>query len=401
MQKLQEPQKLTKRLVESITPQSEDVIIRDNELQGFRLKVTPTGKRIYLLYYRNAEGRQRKPTIGEHGKMTCEQARVIAKQWLGQVAEGNDPSMTKQNAYKALSVAELAEKYLRLHAIHKKESSRKEDERLLQKQILPKIGANKVDGITKHDIARLHTNMSDTPISANRVLALLKTMFKLGIEWGDITHGVNHAAHVKAFKEQSKERFLSMEELKRLGDVLGECERESSEPASAILAVRLLIFTACRKSEILTLQWDWIDFTKGCINFPDSKTGKKTVYLNAPALELLTHAPRLKNNPFVVTGKGGAGRWVNLQKAWDRIRARAELADVRLHDLRHSFASMAAAGGMSLYMISKLLSHANQSTTERYAHLLGDPVREASNSVGEQIRAVMAGNQAEIIELKR
>jgi integrase len=397
---MQKTQKLTKRLVENILPQSVDVIIRDSELQGFRLKVTPSGKRIYMLYYRNAEGRQRKPAIGEHGKITCEQARVIAKQWLGEVAKGDDPSLKKQNSYKVLSVAELAEKYLKLHAIHKKISSQEGDIHHLKKHILPKIGSNKVDGITKNDIARLHTAMSNTPISANRSLALLKTMFKLGIEWGDITHGINPAMGVKPFKEHSKERFLSVDELKVLGDVLSECEQTQTEDAKVILALRLLIFTACRKNEILTLQWDWVDFQKGCINFPDSKTGKKTVYINAPALELLSNAPRIEGNPFVITGSDGLGHWVNLQKPWNRIRTLAKIKDVRLHDLRHSFASSAAAGGMSLYMISKLLAHKNQATTERYAHLLGDPVQQASNQVGEHLKAVMNGKKAEVINFK-
>ncbi len=289
---------------------------------------------------------------------------------------------------------------MKLHAIHKKISSQEGDIHHLKKHILPKIGSNKVDGITKNDIARLHTAMSNTPISANRSLALLKTMFKLGIEWGDITHGINPAMGVKPFKEHSKERFLSVDELKVLGDVLSECEQTQTEDAKVILALRLLIFTACRKNEILTLQWDWVDFQKGCINFPDSKTGKKTVYINAPALELLSNAPRIEGNPFVITGSDGLGHWVNLQKPWNRIRTLAKIKDVRLHDLRHSFASSAAAGGMSLYMISKLLAHKNQATTERYAHLLGDPVQQASNQVGEHLKAVMNGKKAEVINFK-
>jgi integrase len=397
---MQNPQKLTKRLVENISPQSVDVIIRDIELQGFRLKVTPTGKRIYMLYYRNAEGRQRKPAIGEHGKITCEQARAIAKQWLGEVAKGSDPSMNKQNAYKVLSLAELTEKYVKLHAIHKKSESIRSEQCNLKNHILPKLGKYNIESIARNDIAKFHSSLRDMPYTANRSLAMLKTIFKLGIEWGDITHGINPAMGVKPFKEHSKERFLSVDELKVLGDVLSECEQTQTEDAKVILALRLLIFTACRKNEILTLQWDWVDFQKGCINFPDSKTGKKTVYLNAPALELLSNAPRIEGNPFVITGNDGLGHWVNLQKPWNRIRTRAKIKDVRLHDLRHSFASSAAAGGMSLYMISKLLAHKNQATTERYAHLLGDPVQQASNQVGEHLKAVMNGKKAEVINFK-
>jgi integrase len=235
--------------------------------------------------------------------------------------------------------------------------------------------------------------------------------------------------------------------------VIRYCEIEQVDMPSALLALRLLLLTGCRRNEILELQWQWIDFEQGKIDFPDSKTGKKSVYLNPPTLELLENVEKVKGNPFVCTGRGGEGRLINLQKPWSRIRRRAEcfrlieliaehegwseaqieqarkdtasdaaakltsyraickklkitlsdntMNDVRLHDLRHSFASMGAAGGLSLFMIGKLLGHSQSQTTERYAHLLGEPMKEATNMIGNRIWAAMEGKQAQVLEISQ
>jgi integrase len=354
-----------------------------------------------MCYYRTQEGRQRQPAIGEHGKLTCDQAREIAREWLRLAAQGFDPGQDKREARKNLSLAQFAEKYNQDYGKLKKASSLKEDERLWRLHILPALGKLPLNTITRNDILRLHSSMSASPVAANRSVALLSKAFNLAIEWGDLKSGLNPASKVRKYKEQSRERFLSSAELATLGDVLRQCEAEQVENPSVILAIRLLIFTGCRRNEILELQWRWIDFENGKIDFPDSKTGKKSVYLNPPALELLQNAERIEGNPYVCTGRGGEKHLVNIQKAWTRIRKRAGLDDVRIHDLRHSFASVGAVGGLSLLMIGKLLSHKEQSTTEKYAHLFGDPIKEASNMIGSRIAAAMEGNQAEVINLQR
>jgi integrase len=393
--------KLTKRIVESAEPSEKDILLHDSELRGFRCKVTPKGKRVYLCYYRTKEGRQRQPAIGEHGAITCEQARDIAKEWLGIVYKGGDPSQERQAARKTLTLAEFADKYLREYGKLKKASSIREDERLWRLHILPVLGKLPLSTITRNDILRLHSSMSASPVAANRAVAMLSKAFNLAIEWGNLKNAINPASKIKKYKEQSRERFLSSAELAMLGDVLRQCEAERVELPSVILAIRLLVFTGCRRNEILKLQWKWIDFEHGKIDFPDSKTCKKSVYLNPPALELLKNVERVEGNPFVCVGRDGSKHLVNIQKAWTRIRKRAGLDDVRLHDLRHSFASVGAAGGLSLLMIGKLLGHKEQGTTEKYAHLIGDPMKEASDLIGNRIAAAMAGNQAEVIELRK
>ena len=151
----------------------------------------------------------------------------------------------------------------------------------------------------------------------------------------------------------------------------------------------MLLFTGARLSEILTLRWDWIDFQRGVIRLPDSKTGPKTLYLNAPALSVLSALPRIEGNPFVICGDKKGAHLVNLQKPWRAIRTSAALSDVRLHDLRHTFASVGASGGASLPMIGALLGHSQPQTTDRYAHLAADPLRAASDAIAGRIAAAM------------
>ncbi len=187
----------------------------------------------------------------------------------------------------------------------------------------------------------------------------------------------------------------------RLGEVLREVEQEGAVHPSAVLAIRLLCLTGMRKSEVLNLQWPEIDAERGLARLGDSKTGKKAVPLPAPALELLSRAERIMGNPFVCWGARQGGRLVGLQRPWDRIRSRAGLGDVRLHDLRHSHAATGAGLGLGLPIIGKILGHTQAATTQRYAHLADDPVREAAERVGGEVAAALRGGRAEVVQIRR
>lgn len=227
--------------------------------------------------------------------------------------------------------------------------------------------------------------MRTTPGAANRTLALLSKMFNLAEKWGLRPDGSNPCRHVERYRERKLERFLSNAELARLGAVLNEAERTRTESPSAIAAVRLLLFTGCRLSEILTLCWQHVDLEQGVLRLPESKTGAKVVYLPPAALEVLQGIDRVEGNSYVVVGAKPGAHLVNLTKPWHRIRAKAGLDDVRIHDLRHSFASMAAAGGLSLPIIGALLGHTQAATTQRYAHLAANPLKQASELTGKRI----------------
>ena len=335
--------KLTKRAVEAVRPADRDLILWDTELKGFGCKVTPKGKRVYFTYYRTREGQQRRPSIGVHGAMTCEQARETARQWLAD--RDRDPSGLRQARKSAPTVAEFAERYVTQHAEAKKSSkSTAQDRRMLERFVLPAFGKRKLAEVTRADVVKLHHRLKDTPYQANRVLALLSKMFNLAARWDLRPDGTNPCRHVEKYRERNRERFLLEAELARLAEVLAAAERTRTESPGVIAAIRLLLFTGARLSEILTLRWEHVDVEGQCLRLPDSKTGAKVVYLPPAALEILTALDRHEDNPYVIAGAKLGSHLINLQKPWRRIRAKAGLGDVRLHDLRHSFASMAVAG---------------------------------------------------------
>ena len=377
--------KLTKRLIESALSQDKDVVLWDNEVKGFCCKITPAGKRVYLLYYRTHDGRQRKPKIGDHGVMTCEEARTIAQRWLSDVLQGGDPSAQKSLTKNLPTVKELAERYIREYAPRKKEASRKDDERLWNHYVLPFMGERKISTVTRQDVISLHHSLKHFPIRANRVLSLLSKAFNLAELWGYRADASNPCRHVQKYAETKRERFLSQEEITRLMAILDAEEKEGKELPPVLCAIRLLLLTGCRLNEILRLSWQEVDFDKSCLFLLDSKRGKRTVYLSPPAVELLQNIPREKDHPYVIAGKNKHSHLINLQKPWRRIRKKGGLEDVRIHDLRHTFASVAAAKGLSLPVIGALLGHSQTQTTARYAHLVGQPLLEAVGKVGELI----------------
>ena len=372
--------KLTKRLIEATPPQEKDLILWDSETTGFCCKVTPAGKRIYMLYYRSADRRQRKPKIGDHGVMSCEQARDVAQRWLLEVAQGRDPSVEKQHIKQIPLMRELADQYMREHAPRKKASSAKEDGRLWAQHILPRLGTVKVSAVTRTDIARIHQHFHGQPVMGNRILSLLSKALNLAELWGYRENHSNPCLHVKKYGETKRDRFLSPEEVVRLMASLEE-EAKTCQNIWTIYAIRLLLLTGCRLNEILTLTWAEVDLPNQCLRLKDSKTGKKLVYLSSAAVSTFESLPQTPGNVHVICGDKEGAHLVNLQKPWRRIRERAGLSDVRLHDLRHTFASIAASRGLSLPMIGALLGHKQTQTTARYAHLLGQPLREAAEKV--------------------
>jgi integrase len=374
--------KLTKTSVEAIAIGAKDTYAWDDRIPGFGCKTTPTGRRVYILKYRFA-GQQRWLVLGRHGDLTCEQARQKAIQGRGELAHGRDPAGSRDVA--SPTVDELADKYLDEHARpHKRPRSIAEDERNLRKHVRPVLGKLRVDTVTKQDILRLRHGLRDHPIAANRVTALLSTMFELAVDWGMRPVGANPVKGVKRFPEVERERFLSRTELDALYMALETAEAAGEHPHGTN-AIRLLMLTGCRRNEILSLEWAHIDFAESCLRLPTSKTGRKTVRLGAAALALLDGLPRAGRFVFpaaehhrVHGRRPGPGHYTGIERAWQRIRASAGLADVRLHDLRHSFASHAVMAGMSLPMIGKLLGHRRTSTTQRYAHFADDAVQIAA-----------------------
>jgi integrase len=342
-------------------------------------------------------------TFGPHGPLTCEQARSLARQAISDAKHGDDPADRKRRDKAERPLGAVLEEFLSQHVDAKlKASSACGYRRLARLYIEPALGRQRLRDVARPDIARFHHGLRERPYQANRALAVLSKFFNWCEKHGLRPDGSNPCRHIGKYREQRRERFLSQAELARLGEALNAAESERTATPWTIAAIRLLVLTGARLSEILTLRWEFVDFGRGLLLLPDSKTGCKAITLNAPALKVLSEIPRLPGNPFVICGEKPGAHLVNLEKPWRRIRAAAGLEGVRLHDLRHTFASVAAAGGASLVLIGKVLGHSQPGTTARYAHLAADPVRQVSEDTARRIsQAMNPVTSAEIIPITK
>jgi integrase len=384
--------KLTKRVVDAAEYKEREHFIWDDELPGFGLRVLPSGRKRYVVQYR-AGRRPRRITLGPSTVLTCEQARNRAITIIAATKNGEDPAARRDAERRAITVRELAERFEKEHIdIRLKPSTAKGYKRILERFVIPAIGNHRVIEVTRADIAEIHHDLRHIRYDANRCLEIMSKMFNLAEMWGLRPDGSNPRKHIKKYPEEKRERFLSPAELRRIGDVLREMEQEGIELPFSIAAIRLLILTGCRLGEIMTLQWEHVDIAGKAFRLPDSKTGAKVVHLGQPAVEVLQKIKRVEGNPWVIVGTKPGARLTDLQPFWQRVRAQAGLKDVRIHDLRHTFASTAVASGQGLPMIGKLLGHTQVQTTARYAHLAADPVKMAADQVAGSIAAAL--NQA-------
>ena len=368
--------KLTRRAVEALKANGADTVYWDGELTGFGIRVRKSGRKNYVLQTR-VRGTLRWYTIGQHGRITADEARAAALEILAQAKMGIDPRDADARRKAEPVMTELGRRFLEEYVpVHCKPSTQGEYRRSVTLFIDPAIGEMRISEVERKDIAKLHFDMRDKPYQANRTLGVLSKMFSLAEVWGLRPDGSNPCRHVKRYKENKRERFLSPEETERLCEVLAEAE---DEMPSAVAAFRLLLLTGCRLSEVQFLRWEYVK--DDCIELPDAKTGSWVVPLGPEACAVLAALPREEDNPWVITGGLPGSHITDLQKPWRRIRARAGLEDVRIHDLRHRYASRALALGESLTMIGKLLGHTQVQTTARYAHLARDSIQTAAARV--------------------
>jgi integrase len=416
--------RITKRVVDGLRPQAREFAVWDGKLPGFGVRVRPSGAMSYVVVYRAGAGRGapvRRFTIASVGKATPEAARARAKAILGAVAHGHDPAGEKATERGTLTISGLADRFMSEHVEQKRKPGTVTFYRhLLDKIIKPELGASKADKVTRAQVARLHGKLKATPFQANRVLAVMGSMYAFAGRSGIVVEGINPARRIEQFKEHRRERFLTGEELEGLGVAIREAETTGipwevhEETANskhiakqenrftkispfAAAALRLLLFTGCRLREILHLQWAHVDIERGLLFLADSKTGKKTIVLNAPAMAVLASLDRLGS--YVVPGDDPEKPRADLKRPWEAVSKRAGLDGVRLHDLRHTYASFGAGGGLGLPIIGKLLGHTQAATTARYAHLDNDPLRRASEHIGSRIAAALEGKKGALVPL--
>jgi integrase len=377
--------RVNKTAVDRLLP---DAIIRDDQLTGFGIR-RQLGKPVYFLQKR-VNGRVRWLTIGPHGSpWTPESARKEAHRLLGAIAGGSDPAVQRKERLENPTVAQAAKQFETEHSPKLKPATREKYAMLFRLHVVPALGTHRLLDVARPDILRLHRNLAKMPSTANYCVAMLSKFMNWAEENGYRPEQTNPCRRVKKFAETKRQRYLTLEEYARLGQVLDDLERQGAENIFVIAAIRLLLLTGARLSEILTLQWPFVDLERGFLLLPDSKTGQKQIGLSTTAIAQLRQIPKVQGNPYVIVGRFERGRLINLQKPWRRIRDLAGISDVRLHDLRHSFASVAATSGASLPMIGKLLGHTQPQTTARYSHLADDPLRQLNQRVGDAIADAM------------
>lgn len=375
---------ITKRHVDGLKPAAAEYFSWDRDLKGFGVRVQPTGDKSYVAKYRAGSGRKaptRRVTLGPVGKLTPDEARKLAKLTLGSVAHGLDPAASKAAERRAANLKELAELFLSEHVEAKRKPATAAHYRdILQRIVLPELGTRQGEKLTTADLARLHVRMKKRPYQANRMLAVVGSLYAFAGKRKLVPTGFNPARGIDKYPEKGRERFLTADELGRLGDAIREAEtvglpwtvdhkkstakhapkeanRRTVIDPFAAAAIRLLILTGARLREILKLQWQHVDFERGLLLLPDSKTGAKSIILNAPALAVLAGLEHVGS--YVVAGQSAGTEG-------EKPRA-----------------------GLGLPIIGKLLGHARASTTQRYAHLDTDPLRRASDHIGARLAAAL------------
>ena len=377
-------------------------IIWDDQVPKFGLRVYPSGKKSYVLTYRY-RGRRRYMVLGKHGEITVKQARTKAIKAQGDIADGKDPLAEKHRSDGRTTLGELWVRYLDEYA-HPRNKPRtvREEEGVWRRHLAPALKNRSLDEITRQDVGRLHHALRSNIWAANDAVKLLRRLYSFAVDVALAVPEENPARFVKLFKEPARERYLAPAELRKLGKALRECEKADGDPW-AIAVVRLLIFTGARAGEILHLRWSDLDLESRVARLADSKTGPKELDLPAPAVAIFASLEKLRHahSPWVFPGRNPAHpRNDYIKRPWRDIRDRAKIENLRLHDLRHTFASSAAADGFSLRMIGELLGHSQTSTTDRYSHLARTPRQDAVESIAASLRAALegeAGDTADVV----
>lgn len=425
--------KLTKRFVESWRPVKADEIAWDEEIPGFGLRVL-TNKdengqerrvRSYLVQYRNAQGRSRRLTIGKHGKLTADKARKEALRVFDAVRAGKDPVAERRAYIDAPLVSDLLDRYIAEHVEKRnRPSTQKEVKRIVERHIRPRLGKYKVAAVTRQDIAQMHRELGDTPRQANLAIAICSKAFFLAEIWSMRPQATNPCRKIERNPENARERFLSADELARLGAALRQAEstglawkigprRPTSKHLAkdenrrtlfsrvATAAIELLLFTGCRLSEVLNMQWDQVDLDTETITLAETKSGRpQVVVINAAAGRVLRQLQLTKGSPWVLPSTVDPKRPLSktaIEKSWQRIRTEAKIDNARLHDLRHTVGTYAGQAGANAFLVRDLLRHKNLSMTGRYVNKADDPVRTLSNQVGARIEAELASPTSSVL----
>jgi integrase len=373
------PAKISDKVVKTLTaPKQGNRIVYDSQLPGFGVRITAGGVVSFVLNY-HIHSRERRFTLGRYPEWSVVAARNCALELRRKINEGIDPLEERETDRTQPTMNDLCTDYLEHHAlVHKRPHSVRDDKQMIAGIIVPKLGTLRISAVNRQSVERLHASLKATPYLANRVLALLSKMFSLAIDWHWLSS--NPARKIPRFHEDRRERWLQPEELQRFVEALNAYENQHVADA-----FRLLLLTGSRKSEVLTAEWSMVDLQQGLWTKPSSQTKEKRIEhipLSVQTVELLKKMKaQSEGTGFLFLGLNGKPR-TTLRVAWSQICKAAGLADVRVHDLRHSYASYLVSSGVSLHVVGRLLGHSQAQTTQRYAHVAHQSLRDASNLFG-------------------
>ena len=438
-------QRITKRVCDAVRTTEGRFILWDTELRGFGIRVTKAGVKTFVVRYRVGGGRtgvERLFTLGRYAPhFTADDARDMARKALAEVVKGGDPQAGRASARAEMTISELCDLYLKEGCATKKASTLYTDKSRIDRHIKPLVGRKRLSSLKRADAERFLADVAAGKTSktektkargkavvtggkgaATRTLGLLGAVMTFAVDRGFVA--TNPVRGVRRFPDRKMERFLSPAEVGLLGTALEGLEDEGAHPYGVAI-IRLLALTGARKSEIAALRWSEVDLERGALRLADSKSGEKTLSLSPGAAAILGAMTRHAESPYVfpatklkkakelaaspevsavviqtkgatkrTLGLAAAGHYQGASKVWEEARLRAKLTDVRLHDLRHTFASFGAAGGFGLPVIGALLGHRHTTTTARYAHLADAPLRKANDWIGGEIGAALEMRQA-------
>ena len=397
-------QRLTQAFVDAQAANGGDRIVFDSQVPGLGLRITPAGTRIFIAQAR-VGGRKRRVTLGFASDMALARARTEALHTLAAMRGGNDPVIERRArlsaaAAKGTTIAALAEKWMADFVRPKlKPRTAFDYQQLLTKHILPALGHLTVANVSHEDVERLHVDMGRTPRRANYTIATVRTLLNFAIKHDLRPAASNPARGIKMYREKARERFLSEIEIGAAAEAIEQAENEGKIGPFGAAGLRLALFTGARSGEITAIQWGHIDWQRRLVRLPDSKTNEpRTIHLSDAAVEVLNIVPRV--GPYVIAGAVPEEPYKNLSRAWIVARAYAALDDVRLHDLRHSYASLAAGRGVPLQMIGKLLGHKVVATTQRYAHLARDAAAAVNDELGAAMQAAIKKPRGKVVKLR-
>ena len=427
--------KLTTDVVRNLKPRDARYWVDDSKLSGFRVAVAPSGVKSFAVRLRSRGGRKNRTdstqVLGRFGKLTVDEARDEARKLLSRSTLGEDVAKGRRADRAAETVSELAALFLESRAGKIKPRTLAEYARLLNVEIIPKLGARAARDVSRRDVAKLHQARRDTPYIANRVVTLLSSLYSWARTHGYVAEDVQPTRGVELFPEASRERYLTEEETLRLGASLRTAEtvgvpmdpmraalrakreaerarrpltRKFKKPRApkvpkvpkvspsnpfAIAAIRFLLLSGWREQEALTLRWDVLDLEQNRARLAETKTGLSWREVGGAAMQVLRELPRIKDAPFVFPGAKPAQSLTDITPVWRAVRAHAKIPDVRIHDLRHNFASVGAQGGTSLLVLGAVLGHREVSTTKKYAHLGERPTARAADEISARIAEVI------------